>query len=160
MQLVTRLLSRMIIVGALMMVVALLTTLLIARQDIQDEIDSSKYTGQLLTLLEEINHELPIDRQISAINQLNADGGLRNFHVALFDAEGQRLTRPPGVVTETSRTMLTDWLLGGKRIAPYRLPLPGADGRSLMIVLEPQPQYESAEAITSALLQLALFGAI
>ncbi|MEY3694677.1 MAG: hypothetical protein RL083_502, partial [Pseudomonadota bacterium] len=79
MQLVTRLLSRMIIVGGLMMVVALLTTLLIARQDIQDEIDSSKYTGQLLTLLEEINHELPIDRQISAINQLNADGGLRNF---------------------------------------------------------------------------------
>ncbi|MEY3980508.1 MAG: hypothetical protein RLZZ375_1937 [Pseudomonadota bacterium] len=160
MQLVTRLLSRMIIVGALMMVVALLTTLLIARQDIQDEIDSSKYTGQLLTLLEEINHQLPIDRQISAINQLNADGGLRNFHVALFDAEGQRLTRPPGVVTETSRTMLSDWLLGGKRIVPYRLPLPGADGRSLMIVLEPQPQYESAEAITSALLQLALFGAI
>jgi len=160
MQLVTRLLSRMIIVGALMMVVALLATLLIARQDIQDEIDSSKYIGQLLTLLENINREPPIDRQISAINKLNAEGGLRNFHVALFDAEGQRLTRPPGTVTDTHRTLMSDWLLGGKRIVPYRLPMPGADGRSLMIVLEPQPQYESAEAITSALLQLALFGAI
>jgi hypothetical protein len=43
MQLVTRLLSRMLIVGTVMVAIALLATLLIARQDIQDEIDSSKY---------------------------------------------------------------------------------------------------------------------
>ena len=38
MQLVTRLLSRMLIVGTVMVAIALLATLLIARQDIQDEI--------------------------------------------------------------------------------------------------------------------------
>jgi hypothetical protein len=109
MQLVTRLLSRMMIVGTVMMAIALLTTLLIARQDIQDEVDSSKYTGQLLTLIEAINRELPIDRQVSAIDQLNAEGGLRNFHVALFDAEGQRLTRGPATTPEKISTVISDW---------------------------------------------------
>ena len=85
MQLVTRLLSRMMVVGSVMMAIALVVTLLIARQDIQDEIDSSKYVGQLLTLLEDIHSQLPIERQIRAIDQLNAGGGLRNFRVALFE---------------------------------------------------------------------------
>ena len=67
MQLITRLLSRMIIVGGIMMAIALLATLFIARQDIQDEIDSSKYIGQLLTLLEGVNPELPIERQILSL---------------------------------------------------------------------------------------------
>ena len=43
MQLVTRLLSRMLIVGGVMVTIALFATLMIARQDIRDEIDSSKY---------------------------------------------------------------------------------------------------------------------
>ncbi len=160
MQLVTRLLSRMLIVGTVMVAIALLATLLIARQDIQDEIDSSKYIGQLLAVLEGVSHESPIERQIEAIDQLNAGGGLRNFHVALFNAEGQRLTVAPTASPETLRASVSKWLLGGERVLPYRLPVPGADGHSLMIVLEPQPQYESAEAISSALLQFALFGAI
>lgn len=160
MQLITRLLSRMIIVGGMMMAIALLATLFIARQDIQDEIDSSKYIGQLLNSLEGINPELPIERQISAIDQLNAEGGLRNFRVALFDADGQRLTRELAPPSETMRSLITHWLLAGQPLVPYRLSLPGADGRSLTVVIEPQPQLESAEAITSALLQLALFGAI
>ena len=160
MQLVTRLLLRLIVVGSVMMSIALLVTLLIARQDIQDEVDSSKYTGQLLALLEDFNQELPIERQVSAINQLNAEGGLRHFHVALFDAEGHRLTHKATTAPETVSTIISDWLLRGERMAPYRLPVPGADGRSFMVVLEPQPQSESVEAITSALLQLALFSAI
>jgi len=160
MQLVTRLLLRLIVVGSVMMSIALLVTLLIARQDIQDEVDSSKYTGQLLALLEDFNQELPIERQVSAINQLNAEGGLRHFHVALFDAEGHRLTHKATTAPETVSTIISDWLLRDERMAPYRLPVPGADGRSFMVVLEPQPQSESVEAITSALLQLALFAAI
>lgn len=160
MQLVTRLLSRMMIVGGVMMAIALLATLLIARQDIQDEVDSNKYTGQLLALIEAINRELPIERQISAIDQLNAEGGLRNFHVALFDAEGHRLTRKPMVAPQTLRTLISDWLLRDEPMTPYRLPVPGADGRSWMVVLEPQPQSESSEAVNAVLMQLALFGAI
>ncbi|NDC09477.1 MAG: HAMP domain-containing protein [Oxalobacteraceae bacterium] len=160
MQLVTRLLLRMMVVGGVMMAIALVATLLIARQDIQDEVDSSKYTGQLLTLLEDINRELPIERQISAIDKLNAEGGLRHFHVALFDAEGHRLTHKPTVTPDTTHTLIGDWLLHGERLTPYRLPVPSADGRSWMVVLEPQPQSESSEAVNSALVQLALFGAI
>ena len=160
MQLVTRLLSRMIIVGSFMSAIALLATLLIARQDIQDEIDSSKYVGQLLSLLEDVHPQQPIERQVRAIDQLNADGGLRNFRVALFDADGQRLTRDLPTATETSRSLIMRWLVAGEPMAPYRLTLPGAEGRRLTVVLEPQPQYESAEAMTSALLQFALFGAI
>jgi two-component system sensor histidine kinase UhpB len=160
MQLVTRLLLRLIVVGSVMMSIALLVTLLIARQDIQDEVDSSKYTGQLLALLEDFNQELPIERQVGAINQLNAEGGLRHFHVALFDAEGHRLTHTATTAPETVSTIISDWLLRDERMAPYRLPVPGADGRSFMVTLEPQPQSESVEAITSALLQLALFAAI
>lgn len=160
MQLVTRLLSRMMVVGGVMMAIALLATLLIARQDIQDEVDSSKYTGQLLALIEDISRELPIEHQVAAIDKLNAEGGLRNFHVALFSAEGHRLTRQPTTRSETISTIISDWLLRGERVAPYKLPMPGADGRSLMVVLEPQPQYESVEAVNSALMQLALFGAI
>ncbi len=160
MQLVTRLLLRLIVVGSVMMSIALLVTLLIARQDIQDEVDSSKYTGQLLALLEDFNRELPIERQVSAINQLNAEGGLRHFHVALFDAEGHRLTYKSTITPQTVSTIISDWLIRDERMAPYRLPVPQADGRSLMVVLEPQPQSESVEAITSALLQLALFAAI
>ena len=160
MQLVTRLLSRMMVVGSVMMAIALVVTLLIARQDIQDEIDSSKYVGQLLTLLEDIHSQLPIERQIRAIDQLNAGGGLRNFRVALFDADGQRLTREQVATAETPRSLISQWLVAPAPMAPYRLTLPGDDGRALSVVLEPQPQYESAEAITSALLQFALFGAI
>ncbi|MFM8463097.1 MAG: histidine kinase [Burkholderiaceae bacterium] len=160
MQLVTRLLSRMLIVGGVMVTIALFATLMIARQDIRDEIDSSKYIGQLLSVLEGVSHETPIDRQINSIDQLNAGGGLRNFHIALFNAEGQRLTSEPIASPETITTHISRWLLGGERVVPYRLPVPWADGHSLMIVLEPQPQYESTEAITSALLQFALFGAI
>ncbi|MFM7760464.1 MAG: hypothetical protein ACKO6R_06325, partial [Burkholderiaceae bacterium] len=150
MQLVTRLLSRMLIVGGVMVTIALFATLMIARQDIRDEIDSSKYIGQLLSVLEGVSHETPIDRQINSIDQLNAGGGLRNFHIGLFNAEGQRLTREPIASPETITTHISRWLLGGERVVPYRLPVPGADGHSLMIVLEPQPQYESTEAITSA----------
>jgi len=124
MQLVTRLLSRMLIVGTVMVAIALLATLLIARQDIQDEIDSSKYIGQLLAVLEGVSHESPIERQIDAIDQLNAGGGLRNFHVALFNAEGHRLTVAPTGSPETLRAHVSKWLLGGERVLPYRLPVP------------------------------------
>lgn len=158
MQLVTRLLSRLVAVGALMMAVALAATLLAARQDIADEVDSNQTIGQLLSALGGLQGELPVERQAAAIDALNDDGGLRHFHVALFDADGHRLTREPREAGATGA--LAGWLLRGHRMPPYRLPLTRADGESLTLVLEPHPQAESTEAVTGALLQFGLFGAI
>ncbi len=158
MQLVTRLLSRLVAVGALMMAVALAATLLAARQDIADEVDSNQTIGQLLSALGGLQGELPLERQAAAIDALNDDGGLRHFHVALFDADGHRLTREPHEAGTIGT--LAGWLLRGRQMPSYRLPFTRADGQSLTLVLEPHPQAESAEAITGALLQFGLFGAI
>lgn len=158
MQLVTRLLLRLIAVGALMMVVALAATLLAARQDIADEIDSGHHTGQLLTVLEGLRGDTPLAQQAAAIDTLNSTGSLRHFHVALFDADGHRLTREPQDAGPLG--MIDKWLLQDRRMLAYRLPLTRADGQPLTMVLEPYPQAESAEAVTTALLQFGLFGAI
>ena len=158
MQLVTRLLLRLLAVGTLMMVVALTATLLAARQDIADEIDSGHHTGQLMTVLEDLRGDTPLAQQAAAIDALNATGSLRHFHVALFDAEGHRLTREPQDVGAIG--MIGEWLLQDRQMLTYRLPLIRADGQALTLVLEPYPQAESAEAVTTALLQFGLFGAI
>lgn len=158
MQLVTRLLSRLIAVGAVMMAIALAATLVAARQDIADEVDSNQSIGQLLSALGGLQGDMPLEVQAAAIDALNDDRGLRHFHVALFDADGHRLTREPhdaGSFGNVGR-----WLLRGRPMPSYSLPVVRADGQPLTVVLEPHPQAESAEALTGALLQFGLFGAI
>lgn len=158
MQLVTRLLSRMLIVGSVVMAIALAATLWAARQNMADEIDSSERIGRLLAALAELQRDLPPSQQAAAIDALNADGSLRYFHVRLLDEGGNTLTRPqqdPGLPNA-----LASWLLREPTPPAYRLPLQRPDGQRLTMVLEPRPQAESAEAMAGALLQLALFGAI
>ncbi len=156
MQLVTRLLLRLLVVGSVMMVIALALTLLAARRDIADEIDSSQRIGRLVSTLSVLHGEIsPADR-VAAIDALNAGGTLRNFRVALFSGERRLTAAPP----ERRSGMLAGWLLQGREAGAYQLPLAFADGTRLTLMLEPQPQAESGEAVTAALLQFALFGAI
>ncbi len=158
MQLVTRLLLRLVLVGSVMMMIALALTLLAARHDIADEVDSSQRIGRLVSTLSSLHASTSLEQRVAAIDALNASGSLRNFRVVLRDGSGRRLTRdlqqeaPPGV--------LAGWLLRGREASPYALPLTFADGTQQVLVLEPQPQAESAEAVTAALLQFGLFGAI
>ncbi len=158
MQLVTRLLLRLVLVGSVMMMIALALTLLAARHDIADEVDSSQRIGRLVSTLSSLHASTSLEQRVAAIDALNASGSLRNFRVVLRDGSGRRLTRdlqqeePPGV--------LAGWLLRGREASPYALPLAFADGTQQILVLEPQPQAESAEAVTAALLQFGLFGAI
>lgn len=158
MQLVTRLLLRLVLVGSVMMMIALALTLLAARHDIADEVDSSQRIGRLVSTLSSLHASTSLEQRVAAIDALNASGSLRNFRVVLRDGSGRRLTRdlqqeaPPG--------MLAGWLLRGREASPYALPLTFADGTQQVLVLEPQPQAESAEAVTAALLQFGLFGAI
>lgn len=156
MQLVTRLLLRLLLVGGVMMLIALALTLLAARRDIADEVDSSQRIGRLVSTLSALHGEAALADRVAAIDALNAGGTLRNFRVALF-SEGHRLT---AAVPERAPGLLAGWLLSGREASAYQLPLALADGTRLTLVLEPQPQAESGEAVTAALLQFALFGAI
>lgn len=158
MQLVTRLLLRLMMVGSVAMVIALALTLLAARRDIADEIDSSQRIGRLVSTLSVLHVSTSPYERVAAIDALNASGTLRNFRVTLLGADGQRLTRAPQ--PEPAPDLLTGWLLQGRAANPYTMPLEFADGERLTLLLEPQPQAESAEAVTAALLQFGLFGAI
>jgi two-component system sensor histidine kinase UhpB len=158
MQLVTRLLVRLIAVGAVMMAIALAATLLSARQNIGDEVDSSERIGRLLSAMDGLRQELPVAQQVAAIDALNDEGQLRHFHIALFDADGRRLTRERRDAGTISA--ITQWMLQGRPMTPYRLTLPRSDGEVLTVELMPYPQAESTEAISGALLQFGLFGAI
>lgn len=158
MQLVTRLLLRLLVVGGLMMLIALALTLLAARRDIADEIDSSQRIGRLVSTLSALHAGESLQHRVAAIDALNAAGTLRNFRVALQDEQGRRLTHDPREQAEPG--LLAGWLLQGRDAQAYRLPLAFADGSRVTLVLEPQPQAESAEAVTAALLQFGLFGAI
>ncbi len=158
MQLVTRLLLRLLAVGSAMMVIALALTLLAARRDIADEVDSSQRIGRLVATLSALHAGESLAQRVAAIDALNDSGTLRNFRVVLRADDGRRLTRDPQ--HERAPGLLAGWLLQGRTASPYVLPLTFTDGTRLTLVLEPQPQAESAEAVTAALLQLALFGAI
>ncbi len=158
MQLVTRLLLRLMVVGSVMMLIALTVTLLGARRDIADEVDSSQRIGHLVSTLSVLHGQASLDERIAAMDALNAGGTLRNFRVALLADDGRRLTRSPQA--ERAPGILAGWLSQGREAKPYSLPLALADGVRLTLVLEPQPQMESTEAVTAALLQFGLFGAI
>ncbi len=160
MQLVTRLLLRLLIVGAAMMAVAMALTLAMAKRNIADEVDSSQRIGQLVTILAALQEGAPVARQAAAIDQINDGDTLRNFHVALLDANGNRLTRPPHEAGAREPGWLQRWMLSDQAMPTYMLGVLRPDGQRLAVALESSPQAESGEAVMAALLQLGLFGAI
>jgi two-component system sensor histidine kinase UhpB len=160
MQLVTRLLLRLFVIGLFMLMVAAVFNLYAARQDIADEVRGSQSIGQLITTLSELQGSDSVDPQIAAIDELNRSERLRHFHVALLDESGQRLTLPPYVSPSVMPAVLNHFLASDAMMNRYALSLKRSDGRSMTLLLEPNPQSESSEAITGALLQLALFGAL
>ncbi|MEO0318128.1 MAG: hypothetical protein RL404_1805 [Pseudomonadota bacterium] len=163
MQLVTRLLLRLLVVGAVMMVLAIAITLAAAKRNMADEIDSSQRIGQLVAILSALQEGAPVARQADAINAMNDGDTLRNFHVALIDADGRRLTRPPHASEDAAAhasNWLQRWMLSDQPMPTYMLGIVRPDGQRLAVALESAPQAESGEAVMSALLQSGLFGAI
>ncbi len=160
MQLVTRLLLRLLVVGTAMMIVAMALTLALAKRNIADEADSSQRIGQLVAALAALQGDASVAQQAAAIDAMNDGDTLRHFHVALLDADGQRLTRPPHAEGAREPGWLERWMMADLRMPTYQLAMRRPDGQLLTVALEPAPQAESAEAVTSALFQLGLFGAI
>jgi len=160
MQLVTRLLLKMLWVSAAMLVVAMALTLISAKRDIADEVGSSQRVGRLLATLSALQENAPISEQVTAINALNEGNDVRHFHVTLQDANGQRLTRRPPESKELSSHFFSRWWVGDQSLTPSTLNVVRPDGQRLVLILEPHPQSESAEAMTAALFQLGLFAAI
>ncbi len=160
MQLVTRLLLRLLLVGAAMMMVAMALTLAVAKRNIADEFDSSQRIGQLVATLAALQQDAPVARQAAAIDAMNDSDSLRHFHVALLDADGKRLTRSPHDEGARPPNWLERWMMSDSRLPTYQLSIRRPDGQLLTVSLEPAPQAESTEAVTTALLQLGLFGAI
>lgn len=143
-----------------MLMIAAVFTLSAARQDIADEVRGGESIGQLITTLAALQGSDSLDQQIKAIDVLNEGERLRHFHVALLDESGRRLTQPSDAEPSGIPTMLSRFLASNATMSSYALPLQRSDGRSVTLVLEPNPQSESSEAVTGALLQLALFGAL
>ncbi len=163
MQLVSRLLWRLLLAGAAMMIVAMVLTLAAAKRNIADEADSSQRIGELVAILSALQEGAPLARQAEAIDAMNAGDTLRNFHVALIDAQGQRLTRPPhkdGEAAARAPGWLQRWILSDQPTPTYMLGIVRPDGQRLSVTLESAPQAESGEAVMTTLLQLGLFGAI
>ncbi len=160
MQLVTRLLLRLFAVGLLMLILVAVFTLFAARQDIADEVRSSQSIGQLITTLSELQGSESLTGQIAAIDELNHGERLRHFHVALLDQSGHRLTQPATEPPSVMPAVLKRFLASDATMSSYALSLQRRDGHNVTLVLEPNPQSESSEAITGALLQLALFAVL
>lgn len=160
MQLVTRLLLRLMLVGLVAIAVSLVLTLLAAKRDIADEVDSNQRIGQLIAALGRLQAPGPLEVQVAAIDALNEGGTLRHFRVGLLDADGRRLTRSPVPATDGELGLLNRWLVRDLQMPTTVLSVVRADGQPLSVALEPNPRSESSEAITSALLQFALFGAV
>lgn len=160
MQLVTRLLLRLMLVGMVAISVSLVLTLLAAQRDIADEVDSNQRIGQLIAALSELQDDGPLSAHIAAIDALNAGGTLRHFRVVLLDAGGRRLTQAPGPEADVDNGFLNRWLVRDLDMPAATLPVLRPDGQRLSLRLEPNPGSESSEAITSALLQFMLFGAV
>jgi len=160
MQLVTRLLLRLMLVGMVAISMALALTLVSAKRDIADEIDSSERVGQLIVALGALQGSGSLDTHAAAIDALNDSGTLRHFHVALLDDAGRRLTRQPTEYEEGVPDALGRWLVRDLDMPTTNLSVVRSDGQRLIVMLEPNPRSESSEAITSALLQFGLFGAV
>jgi two-component system, NarL family, sensor histidine kinase UhpB len=160
MQLLTRLLLRLGAVGLLMLALAFVLTLFAARQDIADEIQGSQRIGQLLEALSALQDDMPLAQHAQRIDALNRSDTLRQFHVALLDREGRRLTASPRPVQTSELPWLNRFVVSEVSLPAHTLWLKRPDGDTVTVRLEPNPQPESAEAIASALVQLALFAAL
>lgn len=160
MQLVTRLLLRLMLVGMVAISMSLALTLLAAKRDIADEVDSSQRIGQLIATLGALQGNGSLGSHTTAIDALNQSGTLRHFHVALLDEGGRRLTRRPVEAEEGVLAALGRWLVRDLEMPTTTLSVVRLDGQRLVVMLEPNPRSESSEAITSALLQFGLFGAV
>lgn len=157
MQLITRLLLRLGLVGLLMLALAFVFTLLAARQDMADEIQGSQRIGQLITALSALQDGAPLEDHAQRIDQLNRSGTLRHFDVALLDRQGQRLTRSPVPMPANELPWLNRFVASEVSVPSYSLSLQRPGGERVTVMLEPNPQPESSEAISSVLLQLGLF---
>ncbi len=157
MQLVTRLLLRLGLVGLFMLILAFALTLFSARQDIADEIEGSQRVGQLMTVLSELQDGVSLEQHALRIDQLNRSETLRHFHVALLDNQGQRLTQIADPLPPTSLPWLNRFMTGDVGLSAYALPVQRPNGELVTVMLEPNPQPEITEAINSAWLQAALF---
>jgi len=157
MQLVTRLLLRLSLVGLLMLILAFALTLFSARQDIADEIEGSQHVGQLMTVLSALQDGATLEQHALRIDQLNRSETLRHFHVALLDSRGQRLTQIADPLPPTSLPWLNRFMTGDAGLSAYTLPVQRPNGERVTVMLEPNPQPEISEAINSAWLQVALF---
>jgi two-component system sensor histidine kinase UhpB len=157
MQLVTRLLLRLSLVGLLMLMLAFALTLFSARQDIADEIQGSQRVGQLTTVLSELQDGASLDQHALRIDELNRSETLRHFHVALLDSQGQRLTQIANPLPPSSLPWLNRFMAGDVVLSAYTLPVRRPNGEHVTVMLEPNPQPEITEAINSAWLQVALF---
>ena len=160
MQLLTRLLLRLGVVGLLMLALAFALTLFAARQDIADEIQGSQRIGQLIAALSELQDDAPLAQHAQRIDALNRSDKLRNFHVALISPEGRRLTASPQPVQASELPWLNRFVASEASVPVYSLSLQRPGGERVTVQLEPNPQPESSEAITSALVQLGLFTAL
>ncbi len=160
MQLVTRLLLRLLLVGAVMLVLAMALTLVVAKHNIADEVDSHQRIGELVTILAALQENAPVAQQVHSIDAMNDGDALRHVHVALLDAEGRRLTHPPQAGDVREPGWLQRWMLSDQPAPTYALAISRPDGQRLSVVLEPAPQAESSEAVSTALLQFGLYSAI
>ena len=108
MQLVTRLLLRLGLVGLVMLILAFVFTLFSARKDISDEFQDSQRVGRLMTAISELQDGASLDEHAQRIDQLNRSETLRHFHVALLDNQNKRLTHN----AELSQDEQSSWQIG------------------------------------------------
>ncbi len=160
MQLVTRLLLRLVAVGLIMLLLAFGLTLFAAKKDIADEAASSLKVGQLIKILSALPGSADLAGEAAAIDALNQSNTLRHFHVALLDQNNRRLTKPAQQTELTSLVWLNRFLASGVAMSTYSLPVLRPNGQLVTVMLEPNPYSESTEAITSALLSLTIFAGL
>ena len=139
MQLLTRLLLRLGGVGLLMLALAFVLTLFTARQDIADEIQGSQRIGQLLAALSALQDDMPLDQHAQRIDALNRSDTLRQFHVALLDREGRRLTASPQPVQASELPWLNRFVVSEVSLPVHALSLKRPDGETVTVRLEPNP---------------------
>ena len=160
MQLVTRLLLRLLAVGTVMMVIAVVVTIISARNDIDHEAAASEKVGELLSILADFQTEITLSEQVLKIDALNQSETLRHFHIALLDTSGKRLTQSPKETDTSTPDWIKNLLVRDVQLATTSLPIIRSNGERITVVLEPNPYSESTEAISSALLFLGLFAAL
>ena len=160
MQLVSRLLLRLGLVGFVMLMLAFVLTLLSARRDIADEMQGSQRVGQLMTVLAQLQQGESLEHHAQRIDELNRSETLRHFHVALLDDQGKRLTQMASPLPVNSLPWLNRFMTGDAGLSEYSLSVRRPEGMLVTLVLEPNPQPEISEAIDSVWLQLALFSVL